>query len=128
MERKLIGYCGVDSGQILLTDPCYVSDFLSDEEFAPSEGETHPYSYNGACGASLSEQGGGQLLYKHGGTGAGVCVSSGWGDGLYPVFVEYAEDGRVSSVTVQFISDDEDEFEDDSEDENELWSDDEDEE
>jgi len=47
---------------------------------------------------------------------------------LYPVFVEYAEDGRVSSVTVQFISDDEDEFEDDSEDENELWSDDEDEE
>lgn len=122
MEQKLIGYCGVDSGQILLTDPCYVKDFVDNEEFEPTKsmtttGETHPYSYNGACGASLSEHGGGQLMFAMGHAGAGVCVSSGWGDGLYPVFADYSEDGRIASVTIQFISTDEDEWDDDSEDE-----------
>jgi hypothetical protein len=33
--------------------------------------------------------------------GLGVCVSTGWGDGYYPVYVRI-KNGRVSSVTVDF--------------------------
>ena len=27
MERIYLGKCGVDSGQLMITDPCYVKDF-----------------------------------------------------------------------------------------------------
>jgi hypothetical protein len=106
MSRKLLGYCAVDSGQILLTDPCYVHDFIDGEEYNPTpEGEDYPYSYNGACGATLHKGQGGQLHFKLGHAGAGVCVASGWGDGMYPVVAEYNSEGRVQSVTITFITD-----------------------
>lgn len=42
---------------------------------------------------------------------AAVVTSTGFGDGTYPVYVEYYEDGlfgkRVKSITVEFIGDDE---------------------
>lgn len=115
--RKLVGVCAVDSGQIMLTDPCYVKYFVDGEEYAPTVSEeTHPYSYNGACGASLSEAGGGQLRFGLGHAGAGVCVSTGIGDGLFPVYLEYDEEyGELMSVTIQFQS--EEDWEDEDEDE-----------
>jgi len=33
MEKKLIGYVGVDSGQLLLCDPCYIDSIWKKEEF-----------------------------------------------------------------------------------------------
>ena len=99
--RTLVGHCGVDSGQIMLVDPCYVHDFKDGEEFKPGE---YPYdfSYNGACGATLSEKQMGEL-----GNSTACVVTSGWGDGLYPVYVTYSEDGRVASATIVFIDEDE---------------------
>lgn len=29
--KKLIGHCGVDSGQLIITDPCYLKDFVNNE-------------------------------------------------------------------------------------------------
>lgn len=104
-ERTLVGFCGVDSGQIMLVDPCYVKQFTDGEEFSPTK-ESHPFSYNGACGATLSEKQCGELA-----SGMACVVSSGYGDGSYPVYVTYASDGRIASATIQFISDDEDEDE-----------------
>jgi hypothetical protein len=34
--------------------------------------------------------------------GAGVAVSSGYGDGVYPVFAHYNKDGRVARVEIIF--------------------------
>ena len=31
MKEKYLGRCGVDSGQLLLTDPCYLKDFKNNE-------------------------------------------------------------------------------------------------
>jgi len=105
-ERKLVGQVGVDSGQIMLTDPCYVSGFISDETNADDLNEAsqkqpqaaYPYSYDGACHATCNVDGAGQLENV-----AGVCVSSGHGDGVYPVYVEYGEEGRVARVTIEFM-------------------------
>jgi hypothetical protein len=35
-----------------------------------------------------------------------VCTSTGWGDGLYPVYVEYDRDGRVARLIVEFMEND----------------------
>ena len=109
----LVGVCGVDSGQIMLTDPCYVRDFVDEmangEEFDGSIQPNHrgefPYTYNGACSATLSDEMAGQL-----GACQGVVVTTGWGDGLYPVYVTYSDDGRIATATISFLGDDDKEF------------------
>jgi hypothetical protein len=39
----------------------------------------------------------------------GVVVSSGYGDGIYPVYVTHTSDGRVATATIVFVSDEENE-------------------
>jgi len=50
-----------------------------------------------------------QFRFNHGHIGLGVAVSTGWGDGMYPVYVEYSAEGRIASVQVVFIDEDEEE-------------------
>lgn len=114
----LIGYVAVDSGQLMLCDPCYVRDFFNDEEYNPqpaNENGFYPFSYNGACGATLSDEIAGQLHFNRGHVGAGVAFASGYGDGLYPVYATYVTDGtwgkRISKVEIVMIDDEEEEEE-----------------
>jgi len=111
----LVGHCGVDSGQIMFADPCYVKDFRmemdeADGEFTadlkPDSRGNYPFTYNGASSATCSKEQAGQL-----GNSTAVVMSSGWGDGCYPVYVKYDDDGRVASATIVFLSDDEDDDE-----------------
>jgi hypothetical protein len=104
---KQVGNVFVDSGQIMIGDPCYINKDWSDEFATDKPGE---FSYAGACTATLSEQGYGVL-----GGGTGFACSTRWGDGNYPVFAEFDHTGRVISLTVHFDwdpEDDEDEDED----------------
>lgn len=108
----LVGHCCVDSGQIMLSDPCYVEQFVRNgngEEFNSELKKPYPYTYNGASSATCQEDGG-EL-----GGGLGVVVTSGWGDGSYPVFITLNADGRVATATIVF--DDMDENYEDDEDE-----------
>ena len=88
-KGELIGHCGVDSGQILLIDPCYVykDDFTGGD--TPTGGD-----YDECCRITLSE-GAGQ-------TDLGVVTSSGYGDGVYPVYAQKDGNGRVKQVTIVF--------------------------
>jgi len=88
-KGELIGHCGVDSGQILLIDPCYVykDDFTGGD--TPTGGD-----YDECCRITLSE-GAGQ-------TQLGVVTSSGYGDGVYPVYAQKDGNGRVKQVTIVF--------------------------
>jgi hypothetical protein len=118
LKRVLLGHVGVDSGQIMISDPCYVKDFNDNEDFDPARADdagNYPYSYNGSCGATLSEAMGGQL-----GTISGVVSSTGYGDGCYEVWATIGESKgwgkRVHSLEIVFISDEdytEDEDDDD---------------
>lgn len=146
VEVEYLGSVGVDSGQLLLTDPAYIDTEWKDEPFEhgrvyedsvtgtlitwktdfvkyteplapynetpekliangrlvqlppPPLPDGFPYSYNGACQATLSA-GFGELNYSNGETGAGVAFQSGWGDGFYPVYGE-KHDGRIVRVYV----------------------------
>lgn len=153
-EITLIGHVGVDSGQLLLCDPCYIDsewtkedfkdvriyqnrktgeklqfmvDFLNFQEVIPAydknmnelkaTGEWEllerpepekPFSYNGCCNATLSPEGHGQLNYKLGHPGVGVAFSTAFGDGYYPVYAVYGDDGHLQKVEVVFYEDGED--------------------
>jgi hypothetical protein len=98
---------GVDSGQVIITDPAHLHHFKSnhfDDSKKSSTGRSRygkkskgfEYSYSGCC-AATSTGGAGQLAGMR-----GVAVSTGMGDGAYPIYVEY-ENGMINSVTVQFL-------------------------
>jgi|GEM_PF-1365417 len=108
---KRVGYCAIDSGQLLITDPAYVNQFKFDAGENRMElsklGKGFQYSYSGCMAATMSRKMAGQLLGRTSQTSgsfyhAGVAVDPGFGDGLYPVYVEY-EDGMIKSVTVRFF-------------------------
>jgi hypothetical protein len=88
--EKIIGYCGVDSGQILLIDPCYVWS----DDFSPN-GEPTGGSYDAACRITLGDNGAGEVA-------GGVVTRTAFGDGSYPVTAEFGSDGRVLRVTIDF--------------------------
>jgi len=102
----LIGHVGVDSGQLMICDPCYIkADDWADQPYAPANAVDgkYPFTYNGACGATLNEDSAGQL----GTFDTGIAFASGYGDGTYPVYATYVN-GRIASVEIVLISEDED--------------------
>jgi hypothetical protein len=62
------------------------------------------------CRFTLSEDGWG--VYD-----TGVVASSGYGDGVYPMTVAKNEEGKVVSIAITFIGEDDEEDEWDDEDE-----------
>ena len=58
------------------------------------------YGYLGACNATLGK-GFGQLGNQ------AVAFSTGYGDGLYPVYSNINEDGRITKVVIIFDEEDE---------------------
>lgn len=106
-ERVLVGTIGVDAGLCWVGDPCYIlhADKLPEDigknwmDFCDKiEGVDYP---------TLK-----QFNYDLGHPGLGVCVSTGFGDGEYPVYAIVSDEGvwgkRVKSITVEFISEEED--------------------
>lgn len=95
-----IGKVCVDSGQIMIVDPCYLSDWKANE-FDSEKGAENPsgeFSYDGACRETLySINGGGEI-----GNGRAVAVGTAYGDGEYPVTARVDSDGRILSITVKF--------------------------
>ena len=86
MKKVKIGTAGVDSGQLMVSDPCYVKDFISNEVDFDNKKIDNSYSYK-ACHQTLNnENQGGEL-----GNGRGVVFSTGIGDGSYPVYAYLGE-------------------------------------
>jgi len=97
-NRKLLGRFGVDSGQVLITDPCYVRDFVNDEM---DDKEPNEYSYSNCCELSLSKKQGG-VLFNSIGCEVGVVATTGYGDGVYSVYATYKE-GRIKKLEIIFF-------------------------
>lgn len=100
--RKKIGTVCVDSGQVMICDPCYIDSQWEKVPVFPGDNFTQQcadnkdqFNYLGACHASLSENMAGPI-------GLAVAASSGYGDGEYPVYATY-EGGRVKSLTIKFF-------------------------
>lgn len=150
-KRKNIvhmGSIGVDSGQLVICDPCYIDSEWEQEDFKDiriyknrNTGNTLQYrvdfenfgtpiaaydnksmnelletgeweqahvydvengfSYNACAHTTLTEKGYGELNYKHGHSGVAVAFSTTIGDGYYPVYGKYDDDGTLLSVTIK---------------------------
>jgi hypothetical protein len=115
-KRTLLGVIGVDSGQMMLCDPCYVSswtdsEYDSDKQDGMRENERFDFSYNGACAATYHEEFKGGILQNNIGANLAAVCSAGFGDGVYEVWVtvgDYGEWGkRVSKMEIIFLEEDE---------------------
>ena len=95
----LAGAFAVDSGQAMVGDPCYLDEWDTNKgDEWKLEGKVGQYSYQGASATTLANN------YGELGNSA-VVFSTGYGDGLYPVYVQVNEDGRVSKVVIDFEGD-----------------------
>jgi hypothetical protein len=96
-ELQLVGSIAVDSGQAMVGDPCYLDGWQTNEgDEWNLEGKVGEYSYHGASATTLANSAG-EL-----GIGKAVVFNTGYGDGYYPVYVKYDEDGRVVQVVIDF--------------------------
>ena len=101
-EMTLIGHFSVDSGQAMVGDPCYLDEWDTNRnEEWNIEGKEGQYSYHGASATTIANN------YGELGMATAVVFSTGYGDGLYPVYAEINEDGRVARVVIEFVGDDE---------------------
>lgn len=108
---ELVGHIGVDAGCVMVGDPCYTqgedasSHVASWDEFLE---KTWPNVFGPDSQGSNAPMA--DATYALGEKHLGVVVSSGFGDGTYPVYIERdPASGRVASVTVVFIGDENDE-------------------
>jgi hypothetical protein len=105
-DLQYIGSFTVDSGQAMVGDPCYLDEWKnwdSDKEsFDEHPKHSGEYGYLGASNATLGE-GFGDL-----GLGRAVAFSTGYGDGIYPVYAKLNEDGRITKIVIDFETEDED--------------------
>jgi hypothetical protein len=93
-----VGGLSVDAGIIWLGDPCYLVD-------APHQPDANEFRDWGAfCSKTAGMTTHQAFDHPAGHPGKGLVVSTGYGDGHYPVSIRRAPDGRVAEVRVQFIS------------------------
>jgi hypothetical protein len=90
-KKELIGYCGVDSGQLLIVDPCYLHDWKHGEY------DDLDSSYREVCDVTLGPKQAGSAFND-----MGVALSTGYGDGNYPIFIKRNSEGRIIQVIIDF--------------------------
>lgn len=99
-QKKQVGVIGVDAGICWIGDPCYI---LHNEDGLPKEvGKNWREFVDILYTKSRTNIEAHQFNYDLGHAGLGVVVSTGYGDGVYPVFIE-TEDNRVKRVSVEFF-------------------------
>jgi hypothetical protein len=100
-DERLVGTVGVDSGTVIIIDPCYLHDSGTNwawEAFCEAAGKAGyaPFEFMG-----------------------GIASGTTWGDGSYPVYAVYNERGALTGLRVDFDPQDPDE-----DDDSENWDDD----
>ena len=96
MEKK-IGVVGVDAGIIWIGDPCYIHK-------ANENPEEWGVTWLDFCHIleKKEKENSYQFNYDLGHAGLGVGIRGFGGDGTYPVYAEFNEDGEIESVTIKF--------------------------
>ena len=101
---KTIGYVGVDSGSLIIGDPCYLDD--------PNDWNPELYK-KWICGELCSAGPKQAVEINEMCLNQAVAFSSGFGDGVYPVQALYQDYGtkdykdiRIKEVRILLIQDD----------------------
>ena len=99
-KGKILGYAAVDSGQLLIVDPCYLSAWKDGEAFPKRGDKDYGNHYAKACKITTEAKDQGGELLVSGIAGNGVVFASGYGDGNYPITAEYDKNGKIESIVV----------------------------
>lgn len=100
VNKVLIGQVGVDSGQLMICDPCYIdSQWIPEEESSDDKRAKNEFSYNGCCETNGNNEN--QLNYKMGHVGAGITFSNFGGDGMYNVYAVMDNNRNIKRVVIE---------------------------
>ena len=100
-NRKLIGEIGVDAGLCWIGDPCYIFGEKRPKEIGK---DWDDFCEQLKAKGMWGDQQTAQFNYDLGHAGLGILTSTGYGDGGYPVYATFNEDGRVAKIEVEFIN------------------------
>lgn len=92
-DFEIIGQLYVDSGLIMLVDPCYVLQ---------SRGDLVEETYEDVLDAFHSGVNESPNHVEPWGTGLGTVVQTMYGDGSYPVYARKNERGQIAQVFIDF--------------------------
>lgn len=85
MKRVLIGHVGVDSGSLMIGDPCYLDGGFDYDEWVDSV-DFEKYVFPGPSD------------YAKPGEGSTVAFPTYFGDGTYPVYAEQDSGGNLRVI------------------------------
>jgi hypothetical protein len=102
MVWKKIGEAGVDSGQLLICDPCYIDSHWKEEEYTGKGNKKakNAFSYKACCNQTVEGKGYGELGIL------GTVFSTAFGDGCYEIFGNFKKvDGckRITEVKIILV-------------------------
>jgi hypothetical protein len=121
-KTKTIGVVGVDSGQVLLIDPCYIKkDSLGNEEFN-YDNDNKKYLndptldnkknfYTNVCERTLIGEGYGNVM-------SGFATRTTHGDGNYEVKGIFNDEEQLQGIFISFVDDIQAEFKQEDTDDN----------
>ncbi len=100
---ETVGAITVDAGLVQLGDPCYQrEDFEEHATWIKYLEDNNIFDMDHAVQISHNREGGNLGNYEE--YGRAVVVSSGFGDGVYPVEIKKClETGRVKEVRIKFF-------------------------
>jgi hypothetical protein len=90
-----VGKFGVDSGQVLIVDPCYLEEWQVKKR-EDEKGYLSELTYHNVATTTLNEE-------FQVGMFEGVASSTGYGDGCYTVYADFNKDGLVEQLTIRFL-------------------------
>ena len=96
-----VGEVSVDSGQLLICDPCYLRSHGLTEEALEEISQVTLGAPRTMCGPAVNTK----FVGSEEQFPLGFVTTTGYGDGGYKVYVEKNAEGRIKSVTVVFIRD-----------------------
>lgn len=96
---ELAGYQGVDSGTVIISDPCYV---LADEERLYKNGKPYDKTYTEFLDDTIKREAAGESLdvRQPWGDGSVTILSTTYGDGSYPIYIQRNHEGRPTAILI----------------------------
>lgn len=99
-----IGFCAVDSGQLVLVDPCYIMP--QDKRTLDDDQLDYNQLFDIRYGKGDPAEQAQEIIFS-GIAGNGVVFDSGIGDGNYPVYAKFVDDPdmgrRIAEVKVVML-------------------------
>ena len=101
MKRINLGHVAVDSGQLMITDPCRIDEHWKKEDYEAKSKPT-AFSYNDVCHKTLEGTTSSNFPNSKS-QGLAIHCSSGFGDGLYQVWGYQNDEGKIVKIDINMF-------------------------